>query len=63
MSSCHSTLEPDSDSVFRHKNLITITGAAQTYNVERKRRNQMLQGKDVNMGFLGESDERQRRSE
>ncbi len=57
MSPRERTLQPNSDSTLGDKNLIAVASAAEAYNVEGNRRQQMLQGKYVDLGFLRKGNE------
>jgi hypothetical protein len=60
MSSCQRTLQPYFDSTVRYKNLIAIPGTSKANNIQSNGGNQVLEGKDVDLGFFGQGDERQR---
>ena len=60
MSSCQRTLQPYFDSTLRYKNLIAIPGTSKANNIQSNGGNQVLEGKDVDLGFFGQGDERQR---
>ncbi len=60
VSSCQRTLQPYFDSTLRYKYLIAIPGTSKTNNIQSNGGNQMLEGKDVDLGFFGQGDERQR---
>jgi hypothetical protein len=57
MSPRECTLQPNSNSTLSDKNLIAVTRTADAYNIQRNGRQQMLQGKKVDLGFLRKGDE------